>query len=241
MSQSSVTVKKLAVAKPRHGRSTPPGAERPRERILAHGPGVLSSAELLAIILRTGMTGCSAVELARSLLQEFGGLRRLLSADAKSLLSIKGLGLAKTAEIMAINELSRRALEEELKFGQSMSRPELVKKYCTLRLGHLYVEHCIALFLDSQYRLIACEELSRGTLTQASVYPREVIKACLHHHAAAMILAHNHPSGVAEPSSADLHLTQHLKKALALVDVRLLDHLIVTPNGATSLAEMGQL
>jgi len=218
--------------------STP---ERPRERLLAHGAAVLTSPELLAIILRTGIKGCDAVSLGHQLMVRFNGLRGLLSADAQTLLGTPGLGMAKACELLAINELSRRALEEDLKHGHALDQPHRVKQYCTAKLGHLKVEHCMALYLDSQYRLITSEEISRGTLSQASVYPREVIKAGLKHHAAALILAHNHPSGVSEPSQADLALTRHLKSALALVDIRLLDHLIVTATGAISLAERGQL
>lgn len=218
-----------------------PTAERPRERLLAHGAHVLTSAELLAIILRTGIKGCDAVSLGHRLITRFNGLRGLLSADATILMSMEGLGAAKACELLAINELSRRALEEDLKTGQALDQPQRVKHYCAARLGHLSVEHCMAIYLDNQLRLITCEEVARGTLTQASVYPREIIKAALKHHAAALILAHNHPSGVAEPSQADLALTRHLKTALSLVDVRLLDHLIVTGSSAISLAERGQL
>lgn len=216
-------------------------SERPRERLLAHGPQVLTSAELLAIILRTGIRGCSAVELSHRLIQHCGGLRELLASDADTLLSLPGLGQAKACEILAINELSRRALEEELRTGETLDRPDRVKRYCVALLAHLKIEHCVALYLDTRFRLIACDEVSRGTLSQSSVYPREIIKAALRHHAAALILAHNHPSGVAEPSQADLSLTRHLRKALALVDIRLLDHLIVTATGAVSLAEQGAL
>lgn len=215
--------------------------ERPRERLLAHGAHILTSPELLAIVLRTGIKGCDAVSLGRRLIEQFDGLRGLLSADAQTLLAIPGLGVAKTCELLAINELNRRALEEGLKIGHALDQPQHVKHYCTAKLGHLPVEHCMALYLDSQFRLITTEEISRGTLTQASVYPREIIKAGLKHHAAALILAHNHPSGLAEPSEADLTLTRHLKKALALVDIRLLDHLIVTGTGAVSLAERGHI
>ncbi len=215
--------------------------ERPRERLLAHGPQVLTSAELLAIILRTGMKGCGVVELSHRLIQHCGGLRGLLSADAATLLKLPGLGQAKASEILAISELSRRALEEELRSGETLDQPARVKRYCMALLGHLEIEHCVALYLDTRFRLIVAEEVARGTLSQASIYPREVVKAALRHHAAALILAHNHPSGVAEPSQADLALTQHLRKALALVDVRLLDHLIVTAGGALSLAERGML
>ena len=164
-----------------------------------------------------------------------------MSADASALLKLPGLGQAKTCEILAISELGRRALEEELRVGDTLDQPARVKRYCISLLGHLDVEHCMALYLDTRFRLIACDEISKGTLNQASVYPREVVKAALRHHAAALILAHNHPSGVAEASEADLALTRHLRKALALVDVRLLDHLIVTRNGATSLAESGAI
>ncbi|AEC20168.1 DNA repair protein RadC [Pusillimonas sp. T7-7] len=221
--------------------SPSPKSELPRERLLAHGAHVLTSPELLAIILRTGMKGCDAVSLGRRLIEQFDGLRGLLSADAHTLMGLPGLGMAKTCELLAINELNRRALEENLKAGQALDQPQRVKHYCTAKLGHLSVEHCIALYLDSQLRLITTEEISRGTLSQTSVYPREIIKSGLKHHAAALILAHNHPSGVAEPSEADLALTRHLKHALALVDIRLLDHLIITGTGAVSLAERGQI
>lgn len=219
----------------------PPKAERPRERLLAHGAQVLTSAELLAIILRTGPRGSDAIELGRNLISRFKGLRGLLSADAQALLSVPGLGPAKTCELLAINELNRRALAEDLHTGIDLNQPQRVKHYCTAMLGHLRIEHCMALYLDSQYRLIASEELAKGTLSQASVYPREVVRSGLRHHAAALILAHNHPSGVSEPSQADLSLTRHLKNALALVDIRLLDHMIVTAKGAISLAERGQI
>lgn len=216
-------------------------AERPRERLLAHGAQVLTTPELLAIILRTGPRGTDAIDLSRSLINRFKGLRGLLSADAEALLKVPGIGPAKTCELLAINELNRRALAEALHSGEVLDQPQRVKHFCTAMLGHLRIEHCMALYLDSQYRLIATEELARGTLTQASIYPREVVRAGLRHHAAALILAHNHPSGVAEPSQADLALTRHLKHALALVDIRLLDHLIVTAQSAVSLAERGQV
>lgn len=215
--------------------------ERPRERLLMHGASVLTSAELLAIVLRTGIKGCNAITLGHHLLEHFGGLRSLLSADVKTLLSLPGLGQAKACELLAINELNRRALAEDLRYGDALNQPHNVKTYCMAHLGHLKIEHCIALYLDSQFRLLNHEVLSKGTLTQASVYPREVVKAALHHHASALILAHNHPSGVAVASEADLNLTRHLKKALALVDIRLLDHVIVTGSGAISLAEQGQI
>lgn len=220
---------------------THPASERPRERLLARGAAALTSTELLAVVLRTGTRRQNVLELSRQLIQRFNGLRGLLSAEPDALLGLHGLGQAKACELLAISELSRRALAESLQDRPSLNAPEAVKRYCQAMLGHLPVEHCLALYLDSQYRLIYTEEISRGTLTQASIYPREVVKAALRHHAAALILAHNHPSGLQEPSQADLHLTEHLKRALSLVDVQLLDHLIVTADGATSLAERGQL
>uniref|UniRef100_UPI00333EE9CC RadC family protein n=1 Tax=Castellaniella defragrans TaxID=75697 RepID=UPI00333EE9CC len=216
-------------------------AERPRERLLVHGAPALTNAELLAIVLRTGTRGCDAVALGRQLLERFGGLRALLSTPAEALLALPGIGSAKTCELLAIRELSRRALEEDLRAGQALSQPQRVKQFCATQLAHLRVEHCIALYLDTQLQLILCEEVSRGTLSQATVYPREVVRAALAHHAAGVILAHNHPSGLAEPSPADLALTRHLKQALALVDIRLVDHLIVGTSGAVSLAERGDL
>jgi DNA repair protein RadC len=214
-------------------------SERPRERLLAHGAGALTSAELLAIVLRTGTGGLDVLELSRQLIERFEGLRGLLAAEPRTLMAARGLGKAKTCELLAISELSRRALAETLSDKQAMSDPVTVKRFCRSLLSHLAVEHCIALYLDSHYRLIRHEEISRGTLTQASVYPREVVKAALRNHAAALILAHNHPSGLHEPSEADLHLTSHLKRALSLVDVQLLDHLVVSPAGVSSMAEQG--
>jgi DNA repair protein RadC len=218
-----------------------PCSERPRERLLRHGAQALTSPELLAILLRTGTRGCSAVDLSRQMIEHFGGLRRLLAAESAALLDFPGMGAAKTCELLAVQELSRRAIEEPLRTGRALSQPERVKQFCALRLAHLRVEHCIALFLDSQLQLIECGEVARGTLSHASIYPREVVRAALGHHAAALILAHNHPSGLAEPSPADLTLTRQLKQALALVDIRLLDHLIVGATEVTSLAERGQV
>lgn len=216
-------------------------SERPRERLLRHGAQVLTSAELLAILLRTGTRGQTAVDMGRRMIEHFGGLRRLLAAESSDLLAFPGMGAAKTCELLAVQELSRRAIEEPLRNGRALSQPDRVKQFCALRLAHLRVEHCIALFLDSQLQLIECTEVARGTLSHASIYPREVVKAALGHHAAALILAHNHPSGLAEPSPADITLTRQLKQALALVDVRLLDHLIVGATEVTSLAERGQV
>ncbi len=218
-----------------------PCSERPRERLLRHGAQALTSPELLAVLLRTGTRGITAVDMGHRMIEHFGGLRRLLAAESSALLAFPGMGAAKTCELLAVQELSRRALEEPLRNGRALSQPDRVKQFCAMRLAYLRVEHCIALFLDSQLQLIECTEVARGTLSHASVYPREVVKAALEHHAAALILAHNHPSGLAEPSPADLTLTRQLKQALALVDVRLLDHLIVGTTEVTSLAERGQV
>ena len=218
-----------------------PCSERPRERLLHHGAQALTSADLLAILLRTGTRGRNAVDMGHAMIEHFGGLRRLLAAASSALLNFPGMGMAKTCELLAVQELSRRAIEEPLRTGQALSQPDRVKQFCALRLAHLRVEHCIALFLDSQLQLIECGEIARGTLSHASIYPREVVRAALGHHAAALILAHNHPSGLAEPSPADISLTRQLKQALALVDVRLLDHLIVGATEVTSLAERGQV
>lgn len=214
---------------------------RPRERLLQSGPSALSDAELLAIVLRTGYVRRPVLELAQSLLDNLGGLRGLLATDIQHLRRQNGIGIAKACEILAISEINKRALHQGLKVGPVMNHPHLVKDYCIARLGHLTIEHCMALYLDNQLHLITSEEVSRGTLTQASVYPRELVKSALKHHAAAIILAHNHPSGVRQPSEADLHLTQQLQRALALVDVRLIDHLIVTAGHASSLAELGKM
>jgi len=218
-----------------------PESERPRERLLRHGASVLTDAELLAVMLRTGMAGRGAVDLGRLLVERFGGLRGLFAASAADLRAMPGLGDAKICQLLAVLELARRTLEETLTRECALDHPQRVKQYCTALIGHRTVEHCVALYLDSQYRLIATEELARGTLTQASVYPREVVRAALRHHAAALIIAHNHPSGVARPSGADHAMTRHLKQALALVDIRLLDHLIIAGDAAVSLAERSQI
>lgn len=215
--------------------------ERPRERLLRSGPQSLSDAELLAIILRTGTQQLPVLALAQQLLEHLGGLRGLLATETDLLLKQKGIGLAKACELQAMSEINRRALEQALQQGPIMNQPRLVKSYCIAQLGHLTIEHCLALYLDNQLHLITSEEIARGTLTQASVYPRELVKSALKHHAAAIILAHNHPSGVRSPSAADLALTKHLQQALSLVDIRLLDHLIITAGHATSLAEQGDL
>ena len=219
-----------------------PEDERPRERLLARGAAALSDAELLAIFLRVGMRGKSAVDLARELIGHFGSLNRLFSATQDELSVIPGMGPAKYVQLQAVLEMSRRALVEGMKQNDAMSTPGAVRDYLRLHLAGLGHEVFFALWLDAQNRLIAPEELFRGTLTQTSVYPREVVKKALHHNAAAVVLAHNHPSGVSEPSSADEFLTRELKQALALVDVRVLDHFIVAGQSQPlSFAERGLL
>lgn len=218
-----------------------PADARPREKLLQRGPAALSDAELLALLLRTGIQGKNVVLLAQELVDRFGGIAGLLHSGADALKTVKGLGPAKQAELMAVVELARRALSQELKERPLFDSPQAVAHYLQLHLGHKPHEVFAVLFLDSQHRLLALEELFRGTLSQTSVYPREVVLRALHHHAAAVVLAHNHPSGVAEPSRADEALTQTLKSALALVDVRVLDHFIVTSNACRSMAEMGRV
>ena len=216
-----------------------PEESRPREKLLARGPGALSDAELLALLLRTGIQGKNVVALAEELLAQFGGVAGLLHTPAEALKTIKGLGPAKRAEVVAVLELARRALAQELKQKPLFDGPQAVRDYLQLQLGAKTHEVFAVLFLDSQHRLLAFEELFRGTLTQTSVYPREVVLRALHHQAAAVVLAHNHPSGSATPSSADTALTRTLKTTLALVDVTVLDHFVVTATGAQSMAELG--
>lgn len=218
-----------------------PAAERPRERLAQQGAAALSDAELLAIFLRVGMRGKSAVDLARELLASFdGSLARLAAASTRELAQLPGIGPAKAAQLAAALELARRALVDPLKARDALASPQAVRDWLRLSLGNLPHEVFIALWLDAQNRLIASEELFRGTLTQTSVYPREVVKRALAHNAGAVILAHNHPSGLAEPSRADEVLTSSLKQALALIDVKLLDHFIVTGSAnPLSFAERG--
>lgn len=218
----------------------PPDA-RPREKLLALGPAALADVELVALLLRTGLPGVSVLQLAQEVLDAFGGLSGLLHAQTADLARIKGLGPAKRAEIAAILELARRSLAEELAAKPVFDAPAKVKDYLRLHLGALAHEVFAVLFLDAQNRLVGLEEMFRGTLTQTSVYPREVVKRALELRAGAVILAHNHPSGAAEPSRADEYLTQTLKSALALVDVRVLDHLVVTQTEVVSFAERGLL
>lgn len=216
-----------------------PTRERPRERLLSDGPGSLSDAELLAIFLRTGVRGRSAVDLARDLLQRFGGLRQLLAADRNSFCEAPGLGNAKYALLQAVIEMGRRHLGEQLERGAALLSPRDTERFLQARLRDYAFEVFAVLFLDNRHRVIAFEELFRGTIDGASVYPREVVRRALQHNAAAVILSHNHPSGVAEPSQADQHITLRLRDALALVDVRLLDHLVIGDGTSCSLAERG--
>ncbi len=219
-----------------------PVGERPRERLLAQGAATLSDAELLAIFLRVGVTGKSAVDLARDLIRHFGSLNRLFAASESEFSSIPGMGPAKYAQLQAVLEMSRRALGETLKNRAAFSSPAVVRDYLRLHLASLPHEVFFALWVDSQNQLIASEELFRGSLSQTSVYPREVVKKALAHNAAAVVFAHNHPSGVSEPSAADENLTRELKQALALVDVRVLDHFIVAgQHSPLSFAERGLL
>ena len=219
-----------------------PEDERPRERLLAQGAAALSDAELLALFLRVGVRGQSAVDLARTLIAHFGSLNRLFAASLAEFSAIPGMGAAKYAQLQAVLEMARRALAEEMKACSLLDTPETVRDYLRLHLSGLRHEVFFALWLDAQNRLIAAEELFRGSLTQASVYPREVVKKALAHNAAAVVLAHNHPSGVAEPSAADGHLTRELKQALALIEVRVLDHFIVAGTSRPlSFAERGLL
>jgi DNA repair protein RadC len=218
-----------------------PTDARPREKLLARGAQALADAELLALLLRTGVAGTGVLQLAQQLLAAFGGVGGLLRADVDDLARVKGLGPAKRAELAAVLEIARRALLAELAERPVFDAPQRVKDYLRLQLAHLPHEVFAVLFLDHQHRLLAMEELFRGTLSQTSVYPREVVKRALAVNAGAVILAHNHPSGVAEPSRADEFLTQSLKSALALVDVRVLDHLVVGSNDVVSFAERGLL
>ena len=218
-----------------------PLLERPRERLLAQGAGSLSDAELVAVCLRSGMRGKSAVDLARELIAGFGGVAGLLAADQASLRKVRGLGTAKAAQLAAVLELARRSLRDDLKSGNALTSPGAVRDYLRLVLGGRPHEVFVCIYLDAQHRVTATAELFRGTLTQTSVYPREVVKAALAANAAAVIFAHNHPSGVAQPSQADELLTRQLKEALALVEVKVLDHFIIAGNQALSFAERGLL
>lgn len=218
-----------------------PEPQRPRERLLREGPTALSDSELLALFLRVGIKGRSAVELGRDLLERFGSLHGLLGADLARFSAVPGMGPAKFAQLQAVVELAARAMREQMAEGELLNSPDLVRRYLCLTLGRQGHESFSVLFLDVKNRLLACEEMFRGTLTHTSVYPREVVKAALARHAASIMLAHNHPSGSPEPSEADLLLTRALVQALALVDVRVLDHFVVAGPHVHSFAEHGQL
>ncbi|OGA38699.1 MAG: hypothetical protein A3G24_27970 [Betaproteobacteria bacterium RIFCSPLOWO2_12_FULL_62_13] len=215
--------------------------DRPREKLLSKGAESLSDAELVAIFLRTGVRGKSAVDLARIMLTRFGSLSALFAADGAEFCAIPGLGNAKYVQLQAVLEMARRSLREQIARGAALGSPQAVRDYLRLKLQDRPHEVFVGVFLDAQNHVLAVEELFRGTLTQTSVYPREVVKRALHHNAAALIFAHNHPSGVAEPSRADEALTQALKQALALVDVKVLDHFVVGGGAAMSFAERGLL
>ena len=215
-----------------------PLGERPRERLLAQGAAALSDAELLAVVLRTGIRGKSAVELGRELLERFKGVAGIFAAD---LTGVKGLGPAKRAQFAAAMELARRSLKDDMRSASALISPGAVRDYLRLAIAEREHEVFVCLWLDAQHRVIACEELFRGTLTQTSVYPREIVKAGLKANAAAVIFAHNHPSGAAQPSQADELLTRNLKDALSLVDIKVLDHFIVAGHQTLSFAERGLL
>lgn len=218
-----------------------PAAERPREKLLQRGSESLSDAELLAIFLRTGTAGRNAIELSRDLLEQYGGLRAWLDLPPVRLRACRGLGPATTALLLAALELGRRYLLADLQRGDALANPECTRRFLQARLRGYPHEVFACLFLDNRHRVIEYEALFRGTIDGASVHPREVVKAALAHNAAAIILAHNHPSGVAEPSQADLHLTRRLREALALVDIRVLDHLVIGDGAVVSFAERGLL
>ncbi len=216
-----------------------PAEERPREKLLTRGASQLSDAELLAIFLRTGCAGLSAVDLARDLLTRFGGLRPLLECSSREFCQARGLGLAKFSQLQAVLEMSRRHLAETLNREHVLNSSEAVKRYLLAHLRHQNSEVFAAMFTDSQHRLISYEELFKGTIDGADVYPREVVKAALKHNCAAVIFAHNHPSGCAEPSQADVRLTRRLKAALSLVDIDMLDHFVIGDAEVVSMAERG--
>ena len=218
-----------------------PRSERPRERLLTQGAAALSDAELLAIFIQTGYAGQSAVDVARRLLSEFGGLGALLDAPEHAVLRTKGLGQAKLALLKAAMELGHRYLEVQMQRGETLSSPKDTRRFLRARLKGRAHEVFVAVFLDNRHRVISYEELFRGTIDGASVHPREVVKRSLEHNAAAIIVAHNHPSGVAEPSQADRAITRRLQDSLSLVDVRLIDHLVIGDGEPVSFADRGWL
>jgi DNA repair protein RadC len=215
--------------------------DRPREKLLQRGSAALTDAELLAIFLRTGVQGKSAVDLARDLLADFGSLKALLDADQQRFCQAHGLGDAKYAQLQAVLEMAKRHFKEVLQRGNALTSPDITRAYLSAQLRGYSYEVFACLFLDNQHRVIQLDELFRGTIDGASVYPREVVKQALHHNAAAVIFAHNHPSGITEPSTADKHITEKLKQALALFDIRVLDHFIIGDGQPYSFAEHGLL
>ncbi len=218
-----------------------PEAERPREKLLANGPASLSDAELLALLLRTGIKGKSVLQVAREMLAQFGSVNAMLNAAPAELRAVKGLGTAKYAELAAVTELAKRALAEQMKERAVLNSPQAVHDYLRLWLGARPYEAFAALWLDAQHKLIHADELFRGSLSQTSVYPREVVKRALALNAAGVIFSHNHPSGTLDASAADQHLTRQLSAALKLVDVRVVDHVIVTSSSSLSFAAQGLL
>ncbi len=218
-----------------------PAQERPRERLLAKGAEVLTDAELLAIFLRTGCAGKTAVDLARELLSEFGSLQALLTADHQRFCQAKGLGDASYAQLQAVLEMAKRHFIEILQRGDALTSPDATKAYLSAQLRGYSYEVFACLFLDNQHRVILLEEMFRGTIDSASVYPREVVKRALFHNAAAIIFAHNHPSGISEPSQSDKQITEKLKQSLGLFDIRVLDHFIIGDGLPFSFAEHGLL
>ena len=218
-----------------------PEGERPREKLLERGASALSDAELLAVLLRTGTHGMSAVDLARYLLNEFGSLGKLMNAPKQELVKHKGMGQASFTQFAVVKEIGQRVLGEALQHNTVFNHPQAVADYLRLQLGHERVEVSLALLLNQQNQLITQIELSRGTVAENTVYVREVVKLALDHYAAALIIAHNHPAGSPEPSAADIAFTHHLQQALNLVDVRLLDHFIITHHQAVSFMERGLL
>ncbi|WP_423906708.1 RadC family protein [Candidatus Spongiihabitans sp.] len=216
-----------------------PMAERPREKLLQQGAQSLSDAELLAIFIRTGVRGKTAVDVGRDLINEFGGLRKILTADKKSICSASGFGPAKYALLQAALELGRRFLDEKLKRGGALTNPKQVSEYLVHRLRDQHREVFAIIYLDNRHQVIEYEELFYGTLNGATVHPREVVKSVLLHNAAAVIIAHNHPSGIAEPSQSDTAITLKLQEALQLIDVKLLDHLVIGDGEFVSLSDRG--
>ncbi|MGI2065834.1 RadC family protein [Shewanella sp. MF08487] len=216
-----------------------PEGEGPRDKLLQKGAGQLSDAELLAVLLRNGVAGLNAVDLARSLIGEFGGLRNLLCASRNQVCRLPGVGPVKYAQLQAAAELARRVAQENLQRGQILTNPDLTRDYLMRQLADRPYEVFAVLLLDSQHRVIQFVELFRGTIDSASVYPREVVSLVLEKKAAAVIVCHNHPSGIAEPSQADRRITERLKNALATIDVSLLDHMVVGDQEIVSFAERG--